>query len=113
MISGLACPGCRVVEVVVHVVHRLQPDDGPRSSLGIRSGSDDVVEPRWEFARRFAKGIRKLAGNTLGDHRKKTIGLTVRMLEVAELGGTDKPPASDGWTTRTLEIGRRPATVDG
>ncbi|RRT42114.1 hypothetical protein B296_00023087 [Ensete ventricosum] len=66
----------------------LQPGDGPRSSLGIGSGSDDAVEPRREFARRFAKGIEKLAGNTLGDHRKKTIGLTIRMLEAAELGGS-------------------------
>ncbi|RZR94894.1 hypothetical protein BHM03_00023666 [Ensete ventricosum] len=48
--------------------------DGPRSSLGIGSGLDDAVEPRREFARRFAEGIGKLARNTPGDHRKKTIG---------------------------------------
>ncbi|RWW10725.1 hypothetical protein GW17_00025719 [Ensete ventricosum] len=48
----------------------LQPDDGPRSSLGIGPGSDDVVGPRREFVRRFVEGIRKLAGNMLGDHQK-------------------------------------------
>ncbi|RWV85495.1 hypothetical protein GW17_00052710 [Ensete ventricosum] len=64
----------------------LQPDDGPRSSLSIGPGSDDAVEPRREFVRRFAERIRKLAGNTPGDHRKKTIGLITRMLEVTGLG---------------------------
>ncbi|RRT36916.1 hypothetical protein B296_00016290 [Ensete ventricosum] len=51
---------------------KLQSDNGPRSSLGIGPGLDDVVGSRQEFARRFAKGIRKLAGSTLGDHLKKT-----------------------------------------
>ncbi|RZS28555.1 hypothetical protein BHM03_00062162 [Ensete ventricosum] len=50
----------------------LWPNDVPRSSLGIKLGSDDAVRPRYEFARRFAKGIGKLVGNTSGDHRKKT-----------------------------------------
>ncbi|RWW54011.1 hypothetical protein BHE74_00039435 [Ensete ventricosum] len=49
----------------------LQPDNGPRSSLGIGLGLDDVVGHRREFARRFTEGIRKLAGSTLGDYRKK------------------------------------------
>ncbi|RRT79919.1 hypothetical protein B296_00006134 [Ensete ventricosum] len=40
-----------------------------------------------EFARRFAEGIRKLVGNTLGDYRKKTIRLTSRMLAVVGLAG--------------------------
>ncbi|RWW41597.1 hypothetical protein BHE74_00052906, partial [Ensete ventricosum] len=53
----------------------LQPDDGPRSSLGIGSGLDDAVEPRQEFARRFTERIGKLAGNTPGDRRKNTIRL--------------------------------------
>ncbi|RZS25844.1 hypothetical protein BHM03_00059110 [Ensete ventricosum] len=66
----------------------LQPDDGLRLSLGIGPGSDDAVEPHQEFARRFAEGIGKLVGNTLGDHRKKTIGLTARMPEAVGLGGT-------------------------
>ncbi|RWV92225.1 hypothetical protein GW17_00045417 [Ensete ventricosum] len=50
----------------------LQPDDGLRSSLGIRPGSDDEVRPCRKFTRRFIEGIRKLAWNTPGDHRKKT-----------------------------------------
>ncbi|RWV91192.1 hypothetical protein GW17_00046539, partial [Ensete ventricosum] len=40
----------------------------------------------------FAEGIEKLAGNTPGDYRKKTIRLAVRMLEVASLAGV----ANDG-----------------
>ncbi|RWW25354.1 hypothetical protein GW17_00010312 [Ensete ventricosum] len=64
---------------------KLQPDDGPRSSLGIRPGSDDVVGPCWEFARRFAEGIGKLAGNTSGDRQKKSERLAVRMPEAVGL----------------------------
>ncbi|RRT60904.1 hypothetical protein B296_00012630 [Ensete ventricosum] len=30
---------------------------------------------RWEFAKRFAEGIGKLARNTLGDYRRKTMRL--------------------------------------
>ncbi|RRT43962.1 hypothetical protein B296_00019080 [Ensete ventricosum] len=40
--------------------------------LGIGPGWDDVVGPRREFAQRFAEGIEKLTGSTLGDYRKKT-----------------------------------------
>ncbi|RWW45183.1 hypothetical protein BHE74_00048993, partial [Ensete ventricosum] len=65
----------------------LQPDDGPRSSLGIGLGSDDAVGHRWEFTRRFAEGIGKLTGNTRGDHRKKTIGLVTRVSTTAKLVG--------------------------
>ncbi|RRT48058.1 hypothetical protein B296_00025143 [Ensete ventricosum] len=43
---------------------KLQPDNGPRSSLGIGPGLDDVVGPRRKFARRFTEGIGKLARNT-------------------------------------------------
>ncbi|RWV85219.1 hypothetical protein GW17_00053006 [Ensete ventricosum] len=50
---------------------KLQPDDGPRYNLGIRLSSDDAVGSPWKFARRFAKGIEKLAGNAKGDRRKK------------------------------------------
>ncbi|RRT43592.1 hypothetical protein B296_00030738 [Ensete ventricosum] len=49
---------------------------------------DDAVEPYREFARRFIKGIGKLAGNIPGDRRKKTIGLTARMPETTGLGGS-------------------------
>ncbi|RZR89134.1 hypothetical protein BHM03_00016806 [Ensete ventricosum] len=67
----------------------LQPDNWPRSSLGIGPGSDDAMESRREFARRFTEEIGKLAGNMKGDHRKKTEGLTARMPEatgLAEVG---------------------------
>ncbi|RRT32932.1 hypothetical protein B296_00028701 [Ensete ventricosum] len=58
---------------------KLQPDDEPRSSLCIGPGSKEIVGPRREFTRRFAKGIGKLAGNTLGDHWKKTGRLTTNV----------------------------------
>ncbi|RRT53952.1 hypothetical protein B296_00000237 [Ensete ventricosum] len=50
-------------------------------------GSDDVVGLHWEFARRFAEGIGKLVGNTLGDRRKKIIRLLARMPEATGLAG--------------------------
>ncbi|RRT77889.1 hypothetical protein B296_00002975 [Ensete ventricosum] len=56
----------------------LQPDYRPRLNLGIGPGS---------YVRRFAEGIRKLVGNTPGDHRKKTIGLAARMSKTAGLCG--------------------------
>ncbi|RRT39486.1 hypothetical protein B296_00028386 [Ensete ventricosum] len=65
----------------------LQPDDRPRSSLGIGPGLDDAMGPHQEFARRFAEGIGKFAGNTPGDRQKKTIGLIARMLEAVGLAG--------------------------
>ncbi|RRT41370.1 hypothetical protein B296_00004512 [Ensete ventricosum] len=58
---------------------KLQPDDRPRSSLSIGPGLGRCSGISPEFARRFAKGIEKLAGNMLGDCRKKTIGLIARM----------------------------------
>ncbi|RRT33887.1 hypothetical protein B296_00040767 [Ensete ventricosum] len=66
----------------------LQPDDRPRSSLGIGLGLDDAVKPRCEHAGRSPERIGKLARNTLGDRRKKTIELTARMPEAARLGGS-------------------------
>ncbi|RRT49707.1 hypothetical protein B296_00049183 [Ensete ventricosum] len=86
----------------------LQPDDGPRSSLGIGPSSDYAVGPHRELTRRFVKGIGKLTRNTPRDHRKKTGRLTARILEVVGLAGisTGKPPVSSDWTTRTVERGR-------
>ncbi|RWV78286.1 hypothetical protein BHE74_00012940 [Ensete ventricosum] len=50
---------------------KLQPDDGPRSSLGIGPGSDDAVGSRHKFARRFTEWIGKLvAGRSLEEDRK-------------------------------------------
>ncbi|RWW52654.1 hypothetical protein BHE74_00040902 [Ensete ventricosum] len=50
---------------------KLQPDDGPRYSLGIGPSSDDMVGSRRKFARRFTEAIGKLAGNMKEDHRKE------------------------------------------
>ncbi|RWV89565.1 hypothetical protein GW17_00048281 [Ensete ventricosum] len=47
---------------------KLQPNNGPRSSLSIGPGFGRCSGFRREFARRFAGGIMKLAENTLGDH---------------------------------------------
>ncbi|RRT47553.1 hypothetical protein B296_00009690 [Ensete ventricosum] len=66
---------------------KLHPYDGLRSSLGIGPGLDDAMRPRREFARRFAKGIGKLAGNMPGDSWKKTRRLTARMPKVIGLVG--------------------------
>ncbi|RWV84448.1 hypothetical protein GW17_00053838 [Ensete ventricosum] len=63
----------------------LQPNDGPRSSLGIGLGSDNAVGSRREFARRFIEGIGKLVGNMKGDHWKKTGGLATRMSKATRL----------------------------
>ncbi|RRT59433.1 hypothetical protein B296_00029247 [Ensete ventricosum] len=60
---------------------------GQDQAWALGRGSDDAVRLRWEFARRFAKGIEKLAVNTPGDCRKKTKRLTARMLEVVGLVG--------------------------
>ncbi|RZR72833.1 hypothetical protein BHM03_00017559 [Ensete ventricosum] len=65
----------------------LQPDDGPRTSLGIRLGSDDTVGPRREFAKRFTERIEKLVGNMPGDLQKKTIGFIAIMPEAIGLVG--------------------------
>ncbi|RWW46023.1 hypothetical protein BHE74_00048080, partial [Ensete ventricosum] len=76
--------------------------------LGIGLGSDDAVGPRREFARRFAEGIWKLAGNTLGDRWKKTIELTVRMPEAIELSGrqlsVDELPRSGSLLDQVLRL---------
>ncbi|RZR75049.1 hypothetical protein BHM03_00048555 [Ensete ventricosum] len=50
---------------------KLQPNDGPRYNLGIGLSSDDAVGSHRKFARRFAKGSGKLAGNAKGDCREE------------------------------------------
>ncbi|RWV80647.1 hypothetical protein GW17_00058044 [Ensete ventricosum] len=75
----------------------LQPDDGPRSSLSIGSGFGRCSGISPKFARRFAEGIRKLAGNMSGDRRKKTRRLTARMSKAARLTGVEL-----NWLTRGL-----------
>ncbi|RRT68453.1 hypothetical protein B296_00016164 [Ensete ventricosum] len=47
----------------------LQPDNGPRSSLSIGPGFRRYNEFRREFARRFAEGIKKFAGNMSKNHQ--------------------------------------------
>ncbi|RZS20237.1 hypothetical protein BHM03_00052727 [Ensete ventricosum] len=64
---------------------RVCGNNGPRSSLGIGPSSDDAVGSRREFAKRFVEGIRMLARNMKGDHRKKTRELTARMPEATGL----------------------------
>ncbi|RWW63981.1 hypothetical protein BHE74_00028812 [Ensete ventricosum] len=61
-----------------------------------------------ELTRRFTEGIMKLAGNTPGDHRKKTVRLAARMLEAAGLAGIPAAelPVSGGCTTVAQDFGR-------
>ncbi|RRT55387.1 hypothetical protein B296_00009249 [Ensete ventricosum] len=66
---------------------KLQPDDGPRSSVSIGSGFVRCSEISPEFVRRFIEGIGKLAENMLGDCKKKTIGLAARIPEAVGLAG--------------------------
>ncbi|RWW42431.1 hypothetical protein BHE74_00052028 [Ensete ventricosum] len=81
----------------------LQPDNGSRSSIGIRPGSDDVVGSRREFPRRFAKGIGKLTGNMKGDHREKTRGLTAGIPEAIGLAKVGNPGGG-----QQLSVGKLP-----
>ncbi|RWW13184.1 hypothetical protein BHE74_00034865 [Ensete ventricosum] len=60
----------RLIGRLSGVAERLAGNDGPRSSLGIKPSSDDVVGHRREFARRFTEGIGKFTGNTKRDHQK-------------------------------------------
>ncbi|RWW64342.1 hypothetical protein BHE74_00028425 [Ensete ventricosum] len=55
---------------------------------------------------RFTKGIGKLVGNTLGDHRKKTGRLTTRMPEAVGLAGLQQ---DDG---PRYSLGTRPCSDD-
>ncbi|RWW60807.1 hypothetical protein BHE74_00032164 [Ensete ventricosum] len=96
----------------------LQLDDGPRSSLSIGLGFGRYSGISSKFARRFAEGIGKLAGNTPGDHWKKTRRLVARIAEAVGLAGvqagiqkvvgttfaeilTGKPPVSGRCTVAT------------
>ncbi|RWW51796.1 hypothetical protein BHE74_00041816 [Ensete ventricosum] len=70
---------------------KLQPDDGPRSSLSIGPGFGRCSGISPDFIRRFTERIGKLAGNMSGDCQKKTIGLTARMPEAVGLAGVNRP----------------------
>ncbi|RWV82990.1 hypothetical protein GW17_00055466 [Ensete ventricosum] len=54
------------------VAEKLAGNDGPRSNLSIGPGFGGCSGILPKFARRFAEGIGKLAGNTPGNRRKKT-----------------------------------------
>ncbi|RWW36502.1 hypothetical protein BHE74_00058465 [Ensete ventricosum] len=57
---------------------------------------------------RFVEGITKLAGNTLGDHRKKTGKLTTRIPKVVGLTGTRRlnhPYQESGYFRRLTRLG--------
>ncbi|RWW73846.1 hypothetical protein BHE74_00018247 [Ensete ventricosum] len=53
----------------------------------IIGGLDDAMGAQWEFARRFAEGIEKLARNTLGDRRRKTVRLTAWNVRGCRIAG--------------------------
>ncbi|RWW08824.1 hypothetical protein GW17_00027714 [Ensete ventricosum] len=61
-------------------------NDRPKSSLCIGLSFRRYNRILSEFAKRFTEGIRKLAGNTPGDHRKKAGRLVTRMPDWRELG---------------------------
>ncbi|RZS16008.1 hypothetical protein BHM03_00047950, partial [Ensete ventricosum] len=48
------------------------------------------------FFHEFAKGIGKLARNTPGDHRRKTVRLIARMSEAVELAGNSREENDEG-----------------
>ncbi|RZR87194.1 hypothetical protein BHM03_00014555 [Ensete ventricosum] len=59
-------------------------------------------------SRRFVEGITKLAGNTLGDHRKKTGKLTIRIPKVVGLAGIGRlnhPYQESGYFRRLTRPG--------
>ncbi|RZS20488.1 hypothetical protein BHM03_00053016 [Ensete ventricosum] len=84
---------------------------GPRSSLsiGLGFGRCSGISPK--FARRFSEWIEKLAGNTLGDRRKKIESLILRMSKAAGLAGASKPSVNIGCTA-VAQAFRRLTTVD-
>ncbi|RRT41557.1 hypothetical protein B296_00039265 [Ensete ventricosum] len=73
---------------------KLQPDDGPRYSLGIGPSLDDMVGSRQKFARRFAEAIGKLAGNVKEDRRKEDQRTCHKIARVC--GNYGRRPMADG-----------------
>ncbi|RWV77662.1 hypothetical protein GW17_00061480, partial [Ensete ventricosum] len=74
-----------------------------------------------KFARRFAKGIEKLAGNAKEDLQeedrrtcRKITGGCRSMWETRATASRSagKPSVSDGWTTHTTNYGQRPTADD-
>ncbi|RZS26424.1 hypothetical protein BHM03_00059749 [Ensete ventricosum] len=60
-----------------------------RDSLEDCQGSDNAIGSRRKFAKRFAEGIRKLAGNAKGDYRKEDRRTCHKIMEYA--GWLDRP----------------------
>ncbi|RWW10672.1 hypothetical protein GW17_00025775 [Ensete ventricosum] len=94
---------------------KLQPDDGPKYSLGTGPSSDDAVGSRQKFARRFVEGIGELAGNAKGDRReedrrtcRKIAGGCRSMRD--DRGRGRRRRAGD---QRAVTVRRRPAGGDG
>ncbi|RWW71270.1 hypothetical protein BHE74_00020992 [Ensete ventricosum] len=65
---------------------KLQPNDGPISSLSIGLGFGRCGRFRREFTRRFVEGIGKLAGNTPGDHRGEDLKTYRKYAKAPNLG---------------------------
>ncbi|RRT47347.1 hypothetical protein B296_00035399 [Ensete ventricosum] len=63
---------------------------------------------RREFARRFAEGIGKLARNTLGDRRRKTVRLTAGDSEGCGIAGIRRSVVDAGVPQEGLGSVRRP-----
>ncbi|RRT34101.1 hypothetical protein B296_00054889 [Ensete ventricosum] len=83
----------------------LQPDDGPRSSLGIGPGSEDVVGSRRHSLGDSPKGSGSSLGTRTGDHRKKTERLATRLPEATGLVGAGRlnRPDLEIWVLRAVE----------
>ncbi|RZS28977.1 hypothetical protein BHM03_00062641 [Ensete ventricosum] len=101
-------------------VNAEQPKSGWGSRKAYQERYNEILP---EFPKRFTEGIGKLAGNTLGDHRKKTGRLVTRMsdwrdqyqvqAEIRKVEGTTfaeiptgKPLVSDGCTATAQDFGR-------
>ncbi|RZS09657.1 hypothetical protein BHM03_00040764 [Ensete ventricosum] len=61
--------------------------DGAREFTERRPGLTERLSGKAEKLVRSWEGIKKLAGNTLGDHWRKTVRLAVRIPEAAGLAG--------------------------
>ncbi|RWV97872.1 hypothetical protein GW17_00039315 [Ensete ventricosum] len=71
--------GCNfIAPVIVRVAEKL---------AGSWEGLDDAMGARWEFARTSPKVIRKIARNTLGDRRRRTMRLVAGNAKGYQIAG--------------------------
>ncbi|RWV76839.1 hypothetical protein GW17_00062438 [Ensete ventricosum] len=89
-----------VAEKLVGRATELQPDDEPRSSLSIGPGFGRCSGISLEFARRFAEGIMKLAGNTPEDRWKKTERLSQECQRLSDWREIQAAASSFRWVNR-------------